>query len=59
MKRLLTVALGFLVSVGLWGQTAFEEIAAQPTKAGGIYHMYPESGFSVPAAPPKGFNLSI
>ena len=55
MKRLLTVALGFLVSVGLWGQTAFEEIAAQPTKAGGIYHMYPESGFSVPAAPPKGF----
>ena len=55
MKRLLTVALGFLVYVGLWGQTAFEEIAAQPTKAGGIYHMYPESGFSVPAAPPKGF----
>ena len=44
MKRLLTVALGFLVSVGLWGQTAFEEIAQQPSKAGGIYHMYPESG---------------
>ena len=55
MKRLLTVALGFLVSVGLWGQTAFEEIAQQPSKAGGIYHMYPESGFSRPTPAPKGY----
>jgi len=55
IKRLFTLALSVLLSAGLWAQTAFEEIAADPLKAGGIYNMYPETGFSKPVAPPKGY----
>lgn len=55
IKRIFTLVISVLLSAGLWAQTAFEQIAADPLKAGGIYNMYPESGFSKPVDPPKGY----
>ena len=42
MKRLLTLLLAALLGVAAFAQRSFDEIAADSTKAGGIYYMYNE-----------------
>ena len=43
MKRFLTLAAAALLCVAAFAQKAFDEIAADSTKAGGIYYMYNEN----------------
>ena len=54
MKRFLTLLAAVLLGTAAFAQRAFDEIAADSTKAGGIYYMYNEHpGAYAPA--PKGY----
>lgn len=54
VKALFTVLLG-LTTLNALSQTSYDEIAANPDKAGGIYLAYPVTSPVEVTAPPKGY----